>query len=50
MIWQSAPLMTMIDIVIVVVAFASLRMLYRQRHMLARSRLLVGRGSSSAGS
>ncbi len=38
MIWQSVTLMT----VIVVIVFASLRMLYRQRHMLARSGLLVG--------
>ena len=46
MIWQSVPMMTVIDIVIVLVAFGSLRMLYRQRHMLARPRLLLGSPSS----
>ena len=49
MIWQSIPLMTIFDIMIVMIAFASLGILFRQRHMLTQSGLLVGTSVVVAG-
>lgn len=42
MIWQSIPLMTALDIIIASIALGSLRLLYRQRHMLSQPRLRLG--------
>lgn len=44
MIWHPIPLMTLIDIVIAIIALASLILLYRQRIMLAKHNLFLGAG------
>ena len=43
MIWQSIPLMTFFDIVIVIIVLSALRVLNRQRHILtSQTHILVG--------